>query len=43
MSKREAGQLEKTLGNTMSEFKKFILKGNIIDMRVQQDRHLSGQ
>ena len=34
MSKREAGQLEKTLGNTMSEFKKFILKGNIIDMAV---------
>ena len=34
MSKREAGQLEKTLGNTMSEFKKFILKGNVIDMAV---------
>ncbi len=26
--------LEKKLGSTMSEFKKFILKGNIIDMAV---------
>lgn len=26
--------LEKKLGGTMSEFKKFILKGNIIDMAV---------
>ncbi len=26
--------LEKKLGNTMGEFKKFILKGNIIDMAV---------
>ena len=34
MSKRKTSQLEKTLGNTMSEFKKFILKGNIIDMAV---------
>lgn len=26
--------LEKKLGGTMSDFKKFILKGNIIDMAV---------
>lgn len=33
MSKDMHG-LEKKLGGTMSEFKKFILKGNIIDMAV---------
>lgn len=33
MSKEKSG-LEKKLSGTMSEFKKFILKGNIIDMAV---------
>ncbi len=32
--KKKKSDLEKKLGSTMSEFKAFILKGNIIDMAV---------
>ena len=31
---KDVKALEKKLGSTMGEFKKFILKGNIIDMAV---------